>query len=56
MSAEELMSYANWIVEFGQTNDSLTVLGRCSDPASAAARSEAACGLFGFAKRGRASQ
>jgi hypothetical protein len=40
MSADELTSYANWMVEFGQTKGSLTVLSRFSDPASAAAASQ----------------
>jgi hypothetical protein len=40
MSPEELVSYANWIVEFGQTKESLTVLSRFSDPASAAAAAQ----------------
>jgi len=40
LSAEELTSYANRVVEFGQTKDSLTVLGRFSDPADAAAAAQ----------------
>jgi hypothetical protein len=40
MSAEDLMTYANWIVEFGQTRDTVKVLGRFSDPSDAAAAAQ----------------
>jgi hypothetical protein len=40
MSLEDLMTYANWVVEFGQNEDALMVLGRLSDPASAAGEAQ----------------